>query len=480
MDRENKKLLPGGSRVEGFEIDQRGARRQRRAAVFAICSFAAVACLAASVSHGAKTELLIAPSKPAAGAAPSLHPAALQQSVSLADQYLKKHGVPSWLATGQVKLKPLNVMIHEQLAAKEMQKKVVEKTLKKAEAQYVAKSKVTPHDLAMKNALHIQAAKKVAQVHKHIAATKEAAKMTSAKMTSAKTQELAEADTSKYHKGAVTSLEGDLEKVRQGIAAEKSVVEVAELAQLQAIREEEERVHKDEVHKLAQLKKNSLTEEKRLVQEIMKMKELKSQKIAEERREARKDAEHLSMKLSIKAEMAKIEDEEHEKLAALKKKMEALDKSADTKEEHKEEHKVVAVLSKGASVQTAKEAEKDMKVAAVASKGTSSLSTKTVRAHKVAQKPAVKLHSSNGDQVDKVLKGCTTAKCDLAVEDKQWKAIGGKVDQYAKEAQSDDGDARKQALAHMKYLQDVIEKDYKHVTDFAVAQEHALPPAPHM
>ena len=480
MDMENKKLLPGGSRVEGFEIDQRGARRQRRAAVFAICSFAAVACLAASVSHGGKSELLIAPAKPAAGAAPLLHPAALQQSVSLADQYLKKHGVPSWLATGQVNLKPLNVMIHEQLAAKEMQKKVVEKTLKKAEAQYVAKSKVTPHDLAMKNALHMQASKKVAQVNKHVVAHKEAAKMTSAKMTSAETQELAEADTSKYHKGVITSLEGDLEKVRQGIAAEKSVVEVAELAQLQAIREEEERVHKDEVHKLAQLKKNSLTEEKRLVQEIMKMKELKSKKLAQERREARKDAEHLSMKLSIKAEMAKIEDEEHEKLAALKKKMEALDKSADTKEEHTEEHKVVAVLSKGASEQTAKEAEKDMKAAAVASKGTSSLSTKTVRAHKVAQKPAVQLHSSSGDKVDKVLKGCTTAKCDLAVEDKQWMSIGGKVDQYAKEAQSDDGDARKQALAHMKYLQDVIEKDYKHVTDFAVAQEHALPPAPHM
>ena len=41
---ESKLLLPGGSKVEGFEVDSRESRKHRRAAVLVISSVAAVAC----------------------------------------------------------------------------------------------------------------------------------------------------------------------------------------------------------------------------------------------------------------------------------------------------------------------------------------------------------------------------------------------------------------------------------------------------
>ena len=50
--------------------------------------------------------------------------------------------------------------------------------------------------------------------------------------------------------------------------------------------------------------------------------------------------------------------------------------------------------------------------------------------------------------------------------------------QWAREASHAHGKAKAAALAHMQYLQEQIEKDYKHVTGFATSQEHALPPAP--
>ena len=156
---ESKLLLPGGSRVEGFAVD-RAPRQQRRAAVVAIFSVATVACLAAasSVRSGRTKAELIAVTAPAATAATMQ--LRQEKPTSKADAYLQKHGLPSWLSTSDVTLKPLSAMIHEQLAVKEMQKKVGEKKAEKEEDKNA--DEPSPHALAMKNALHSEATMKVA------------------------------------------------------------------------------------------------------------------------------------------------------------------------------------------------------------------------------------------------------------------------------------------------------------------------------
>eukprot|EP00961_Rhodomonas_salina_P261968 3540648-Rhodomonas_salina.1 len=64
-------------------------------------------------------------------------------------------------------------------------------------------------------------------------------------------------------------------------------------------------------------------------------------------------------------------------------------------------------------------------------------------------------------------------------EDQKWLAHKKSVDEYAEAAVNGNGKAKAQALAHMRELQKQIENDYKHVTGFAVTQEHALPPIHH-
>ena len=417
--------LPGGSRVEGFDVNHREARQHRRAAVLAICAVAAVACVAtAAVSRASRAELVAVTSAKALKASAQLE----ERPVSAADTYLQRHGVPSWLSTGTpVKLKPLSTMIHEQLAVKQVAMKAADKKIQKQVAK--EKAEPTPHELAMKNALHSQAAKKMS-----------ATRMKVAQGTSA----LASASASEYKVGAIKAKEQQLHRIQKAEHEEELVIETAEEKKLEAIRKEEEHVNHEEVRKLAQVKKDDEAHERKIELEIQALKKSKQASAVNEKRK-------------IKAEMAAIEDEEHEKLAALQKKMSDVKKGKIVDSDR---------------TPAAKPVEKSK-----------------VRDHATVQKAAVKVvhaDSAGTDQKtalaspkkNKAL--CTTTKCDLAEEDKQWSRIGSNVGAIAKEAERAHGKARQAALAHMKYLQEQIAKDYKHVTAFAVAQEHALPPAPKM
>ena len=434
---ESKLLLPGGSKVEGFEVDSRESRKHRRAAVLVISSVAAVACLATALTHHGRSELVAVTkaTKPSAQLS--------QQSTDLADVYLQKHGIPSWLSTSDVKLKPLSAMIHEQLAVKQMAKAKLQQKMDKQQAK--AAHQLSPHELAMKNVLHSQASAKV-----------EAKKSSIKKAADTQLHEVSEDTATVHYKtGSIKAKQAEVEQITKGEHAEELVIETAEEQKLEAIRKEEQKINEEEVSKLASVKKEDDVRVKKIEDEIQVLKKEKS-------------SEQLSEKRKIKAEMAKIEDEEHEKLIALKEKMKEVAAGKINKDDS------TPAASKSSKAATAK--------------------TETARGHKTVQKPAVKVHldSAAGDEksdtakealakaVAKTSALCTTTKCDLAEEDKQWSQIGGSVGQIAKEAESAHGKARKDALAHMKFLQEQIAQDYKHVTAFAVAQEHALPPAPKM
>merc|ERR1712216_401230 len=434
---ESKLLLPGGSKVEGFEVDSRESRKHRRAAVLVISSVAAVACLATALTHHGRSELVAVTeaTKPSAQLS--------QQSTDLADVYLQKHGIPSWLSTSDVKLKPLSAMIHEQLAVKQMAKAKLQQKMGKQQAK--AAHQLSPHELAMKNVLHSQASAKVA-----------AKKSSIKKAADTQLHEVSEDTATVHYKtGSIKAKQAEVEHITKGEHAEELVIETAEEQKLEAIRKEEQKINDEEVSKLASVKKEDDVRVKKIEDEIQVLKKEKS-------------SEQLSEKRKIKAEMAKIEDEEHEKLIALKEKMKEVAAGKINKDDS------TPAASKSSKAATAK--------------------TETARGHKTVQKPAVKVHldSAAGDEksdtakealakaVAKTSALCTTTKCDLAEEDKQWSKIGGSVGQIAKEAESAHGKARKDALAHMKFLQEQIAQDYKHVTAFAVAQERALPPAPKM
>jgi hypothetical protein len=387
-----------------------------------------------------------------------------QKPLDKADAYLQKHGVPSWLSTGNVQLKPLQAMIHEQLAVKQMKEDAADKKIAKQEAR--AKDSASPHELAMKNAVHTQVVKKLAAKSAKVAASPIATlKQTSAPVIS-QTTSTDQAAKPGYYRGAIKKAEADLAKMRTGEHEEELVIETKEEKKLEVIRKEEEIVNKEEVHRLAKIKKAAAKQEDDMRKQISDFKHEKA-------------AEQLSEKKSIRAEMAKIKEEEHAKLEALKKKMTVIAKGG-----------VVGVVG----ADRAPAAKPDAQPAA-------QKATAKARGHKVVQKPAVKVQkdaspakADGGTSAVKAVKaqsnslkmkkarssGCTTSNCDLALEDKQWSVIGGKVGDYAREAESAHGKAKREALAHMEYLRKQIEKDYKHVTGFAVAQEHALPPAPKM
>ena len=395
-----------------------------------------------------------------------------QQPVDKADAYLQKHGVPSWLSTRSVSLKPLSVMIQEQLTVKKMKSKAEEQKHAKQAAQ--AANAPTPHELAMRNAVHALAVTKVSAKSRTVAAapTTQALKEVNSPVKHAVTTDTPSlgnggdaaepAAAAVYHKGELKAKEADLKQLKTEEREEELVIENSEREKLTAIRDEEIRVNKEEVHKLAKIKTAGAKHEKAIVTEIEKLRKEKA-------------AEQLNEKRAIKAEMAKIEDEEHEKLQKLIAKMQ--------------------VIKSGGVLKVAPEAKEEIKAMtakAVSSKGATHAEAKA-RGHTVVQKPEVKVHAAaaaggktTAAAVTSTLKvapsarrsGCTTTKCDLTEEDKQWGKIGDKVDDYAREAAHAHGKAKAAALAHMQYLQEQIENDYKHVTGFAVAQEHALPPAP--
>ena len=63
-----------------------------------------------------------------------------QKPLDKADAYLQKHGVPSWLSTGNVQLKPLQAMIHEQLAVKQMKEDAADKKIAGGQGQGFSQS----------------------------------------------------------------------------------------------------------------------------------------------------------------------------------------------------------------------------------------------------------------------------------------------------------------------------------------------------
>jgi len=216
-------------------------------------------------------------------------------------------------------------------------------------------------------------------------------------------------------------------------------------------------IKKQELHRLALLKQRDHVEEIKLKLGIAELeKKVADEKSAgaaveEQRAKAIREEKQInavSEKAKIKAEMARIEEEEHKKLEALKAKLHRVN-SPD--EEQSEDKAAPAQLRSDQEP-----AHSDDKQAADA--GSSSGKLKSARESNLA--------------------ACTTDNCDLDKEDHKWLAHRKSVDYYAELARTGHGEAKQRAIRRMKELEHQITHDFHHLTAFADAQEHALPPAP--
>lgn len=96
----------------------------------------------------------------------------------------------------------------------------------------------------------------------------------------------------------------------------------------------------------------------------------------------------------------------------------------------------------------------------------------------VEKAPRQKLVVAQDGEGNKKSASCDANNCDLGHEDSKWLTNQKSVDKYAKLASTGSGTVKEQALAHMMALQNSIQKDFNHVTSFAVAQEHAASVGP--
>ncbi|EKX53407.1 hypothetical protein GUITHDRAFT_133127 [Guillardia theta CCMP2712] len=320
--------------------------------------------------------------------------------------------------------------------------------------------------MAMKNALHMQASRRreakdlnvagaahssqhVHMAHEHhkvATEAKNAQEASSVKKEISQASSLAEG-VAAAEKTGLQSLhiaKADDKQASSHMSLDALVAEKKkELAEVESTEVKEiDIVKKAELHKLAAIKKTDLGKERDLQKQIKDL-------------EARSALEQEEKK--IQDQISHVKQEEEQKLTALHKNLAKLEGTEI--HEHKSISKPV--------VKVVKETK---------SKEEPSASTETAsRESKKAAKPAKPTHQSSKKEAKPA---CTETDCDVDGEDKKWLVKGGSLNKYSRDAVEGSGKAKRVALEHMQKLKEQIEDDYKHVTDFAIAQENALSPPP--
>jgi len=428
---ESSLLLPGGSRVEGFDVESisspPASNRRRRVAVSFITTVAVIACLATiSVQSMPNGDT----------------PVEMVQEKAAAQSPAEKltSNLPSWLRTPSVKLLPLNRIVKEQeLVRKEAAGQISHKLVEEEHE----KTGPTPHSLAMKNVEGQQTAAP-AQPKAAPATTKQPPAIQPAVAT-AKPQAVPKPLAA--HSIVATPAEKHISARSPEEELKAKQKALARLMMKQA--RDETKIKKQELHKLAALKQRDSAKEAALQGQIKALK-------AEE-----SNTQLTNEKAKLKAQMAQIEEEEHEKLAKLQSKMAHL-----------------APQQAAAPAQAAKPA---VAPAPEAHRAHAVFAKKAVTVHHAEEAASNKARETqltwgDGEKKNRI---CTDDTCDTQKEDSKWLAHKSSVDKFAQVAMQGSGKAKAKALAHMRELQKQIEADYKHVTGFAVTQEHALPPVQH-
>jgi len=398
--------------------------------------------------------------------------------------------LPSWLRTDPVKLIPLNKLIHEREMIHRMAQGKISAKIYKEEH---LKEGPSPLDLAM-HKVHAMTQKKQAtqqelsqkprhfSIHASRSASQKAAQegydaqqaaaiKRALRIAQAKADGKSVSHERKQHKShhivhqsgeeshaahagkvahfvPVPQLKKELLKDKDELA----LIEQGEAKRIDAIQ-------KQELHKLAMLKRKDHVEELKLklgIEELKRKMTLEQSEHTSAENVQKSDTLQLksgmvSEKAKIKAEMARIEEEEHEKLAALKVKLGKMQGSSDSSDSNGQDSDDDKVKS----------GNEDKAHPTKLSAGGEHASS----AHKPAR--------------ESKLAACTEDNCDLDKEDSKWLAHKKTVDFYAQIAETGHGAAKREAIRRMKALEHQITHDFHHVTAFADTQEHALPPAPH-
>lgn len=329
-----------------------------------------------------------------------------------ASNSLQGKTLPSWLATDDVKLMPLHTLISEQMRDEKLADGKASQVF--AHEEHPA-AQPTPRQLAFHTVHHLAAAKKgahmAAPVHVH-------------HTVEALAEGVGESKAAQTGEAAVASMNSKVAKDAEAVKADQKEINAVSAKEAAA----EAAFMKAEKGKLEVMRSAAEKEEKSLnVKEDMAQ--------ADEKR---------SEKSAIKAQMAQVEAEEAGKLAALEAKVKA--------EESEKLKKLKLELHGGASQGGKKQAHAEGAVhkATTAAHGDEDVIKASVKkaAHARLARKA----------------GCANGACDL----------NGKLDQAVKEVVSGKGEVREEAIKKMQSLQQNIANDFKHVTSFAVKQEHAL------
>jgi hypothetical protein len=268
--------------------------------------------------------------------------------------------LPSWLQTDPVKLVPLNKLIREREMMHQMAEGKISAKIYKMEH---LKQGPTPHQLAM-HSVHVAAQMKQKQQQKQqlaeissphesdahtprSASEKAAADGLDDKVAAVVKHSLHVAEEKahgkhvgknhhahhvnrvhhvQHHQHAQHAHAGKtahvvmLPEIEKELAAEKDELEMVkhgEARQIALIEKHLQSLQKQEVHRLAMLKRRDHIEELKLKLGIEEL----AKKVALEKAQEPATPQPMSEKAKIKAEMARVEEEEHERLAALRAKL---------------------------------------------------------------------------------------------------------------------------------------------------------------
>jgi hypothetical protein len=334
--------------------------------------------------------------------------------------------LPSWLRTPEVKLRPLHQLEREQQLDQKLSRGQL---ATKHAAEEHAKQRPSARDMAMRS-VHKLAAKKqntvriLRPMHVQLAD----------KAHAAQTEvELKQTGDSKHEVKASAS--GTKKQVKVVDAAQITAEIKGDEKKLKAVEQgqesADEAVRKEEVHKLASIK--AIADKTRTFLDN-NIKHLQGEEIQSE-------------KAQLKAEMAKIEEQDKSKLSAIQQKIAGLPSQ------------FAAVSSQAKGAAASGDAQVHEQQAHVASAG-----------------------GAEADHAQKSAKAvCNDNDCDVNKEDAKWLSHKDSVNEFAKlayESTHSSGKVREEALAKMKSLEQSIKSDFKHVTSFAHAQEKDLAPPP--
>mmetsp|Transcript_1690 Transcript_1690/g.4631 ORF Transcript_1690/g.4631 Transcript_1690/m.4631 type:complete len:350 (+) Transcript_1690:32-1081(+) len=322
-------FLPGGSRVEAFDVEsvsKPSFTRHRFSKV--VIGFAATiaVCLAIVTVQNLGYEQT-----------PELLESGLSSSADIVAARTQE--LPSWLRTAPVKLTPLNQLIKEQEIVRQMAQGRISDKLYKEEHQ---KSGPSPRQLAM-HTLHALAQKKqgaeqqLAQhphpnkhnVHSHGKAHTEGKHSIHTAHRKMEAHHHAEESHAHNEQDSKAQLTTKTHHVHHGKVAR--VVKLTPQQELEkdedllkmvqdGEKKQEDAIKKQELHKLALLRRKDHAEEASLEKSI---KQLEARVSHKKPRASDPDSTKslLREKAKLKAEMAQLEEEEHEKLKDLQSKL---------------------------------------------------------------------------------------------------------------------------------------------------------------